>query len=68
MEAAGIEPASRDVSVRISTCVADCLIFTEPPPVDRVRTRLAENFFDSERARHGSERSGFGDRPLGLSG
>ena len=38
VEAAGIEPASRDVSMKASTCVADSLVFAEPPPVDRVRT------------------------------
>ena len=43
MEAAGIEPASRDVSAKASTCVADCLSFAWTTPVDRVCTELAEN-------------------------
>ena len=43
MEAAGIEPASRDASVSASTCVVDSLSFAGPSPVDRVRYRLDEN-------------------------
>ena len=32
MEAAGIEPASRDRSMKASTCVVGCLIFAVPCP------------------------------------
>ncbi len=44
MEAAGIEPASRNHSIKASTCIVDCLIFALTTPVDRVRFRLSENF------------------------
>ncbi len=37
MEAAGIEPASRDMSGRVSTCVVRCLISKPPPPTNRLR-------------------------------
>ena len=37
MEAAGIEPASRDMSGRVSTCVVRCLISKPPAPTNRLR-------------------------------
>ena len=40
MEAAGIEPASRDMAAQASTCVADALYFT-PPGVRRQTTGRA---------------------------
>jgi len=43
MEAAGIEPASRDISVSASTCVVDSLSFARVTPVDRVGHELARN-------------------------
>ncbi len=61
VEAAGIEPASRDVSATASTCVVVSLNFAVPALVDLVRTRLDENFFNSECTRRDSKRSGFGD-------
>jgi hypothetical protein len=45
VEAAGIEPASRGVSVKASTCVVGTLNFAEPPHPDVVRTRLDKNGF-----------------------
>ena len=44
MEAAGIEPASRDISMTASTCVVGCLGFAELALTDEVQLRLAENF------------------------
>ncbi len=69
VEAAGIEPASRDVSMTASTCVVGSLGFrpTDPCRPGSCRTRR-EQGFNSERTRHDSERSGFGNRFLGLSG
>ena len=46
VEAAGIEPASREVFMMASTCVVDYLIFAAPAPVDRVWKRLARNLFN----------------------
>ena len=44
MEAAGIEPASRDISMPASTCVAGLLpLFAGRPPVGRVPGPLAGN-------------------------
>ena len=43
MEAAGIEPASHDVSVLASTCVVDYLDFACVALVDLVHNRLVEN-------------------------
>jgi hypothetical protein len=40
VEAAGIEPASRDMAAKASTCVADALNFT-PPGVRRQTTGRA---------------------------
>jgi integrase/recombinase XerD len=51
VEAAGIEPASRNRSTNASTCVVDCLFSTPAAPVDRVRWRQARNFFNRERTR-----------------
>ena len=51
MEAAGIEPASRDISVRASTCVVELLqLFASRPPFDKVPDSLAGNFFSPGRA------------------
>lgn len=36
VEAAGIEPASRDISMQASTCVVDCLIFDPLTRADAV--------------------------------
>src|SRR5262249_821553 len=41
MEAAGIEPASRNRSTKASTCVVDCLISLPHSPVDRVARQPA---------------------------
>ncbi len=44
VEAAGIEPASRDISAKASTCVADSFTLSPlGPPVDRVPQRLARH-------------------------
>ena len=43
MEAAGIEPASRDISMPASTCIVGCLGFAELALTDEVQLRLAEN-------------------------
>ena len=67
VEAAGIEPASRNISTQASTCVVDCLISPPRAPVDRVALRLAGNFFNRERTRRDSRRFGFGDGLLGHS-
>ena len=69
VEAAGIEPASRDVSMKASTCVADSLGFRLTDPCRPGSNQTSrEQGFNSERARHGPERSGFGGRFLGFSG
>jgi len=45
VEAAGIEPASRDISMEASTCVADSFQFSSAgSPVDRVPGKLVKNF------------------------
>ena len=41
MEAAGIEPASRDASVPASTCVVGSLSFARRAPTDRVVKRTS---------------------------
>ena len=46
MEAAGIEPASRNISTPASTCVVDYLRFRPRPPSDRVRRSPARHFFN----------------------
>jgi integrase len=43
MEAAGIEPASRNISTRASTCVVGCLSFARAVPNRRGADRLAGN-------------------------
>ena len=44
MEAAGIEPASRDISAQASTCVVDSFkVSLDAAPIDRVRFALVEN-------------------------
>ncbi len=45
VEAAGIAPASRDPSVRASTCVSYYLVFVRQPPIGRVPLRLSSHFF-----------------------
>jgi hypothetical protein len=46
MEAAGIEPASREVSVGASTCVVGSFtLFACQPPTDGVPSRPARNSF-----------------------
>jgi hypothetical protein len=46
MEAAGIEPASRNVSTFPSTCVVECIYaFAPAARIDTVRPRLAEHVF-----------------------
>ncbi len=51
VEAAGIEPASRNRFTPASTCVVDCLISPPRAPVDRIARRPARNFFNRERTR-----------------
>ena len=48
VEAAGIAPASRDPSVRASTCVSYYLVFVRQPPTGRVPLRLSSHFFSPE--------------------
>jgi len=43
LEAAGIEPASRDRSAKASTCVVGCLISLMRSPADRVAHQPARN-------------------------
>jgi len=45
MEAAGIEPASRNISDKASTCVVDLFISTAGPPIDRLPDRPARSEF-----------------------
>ena len=45
VEAAGIEPASRGISMPASTCVADYLCLARQPPIDRVLDEPAGNRF-----------------------
>ena len=45
MEAAGIEPASRNVSTPASTCVAEDLVLALAAPFGRVRFEPARNSF-----------------------
>ena len=46
MEAAGIEPASRDISTLASTCVVVCLeVSLKQPLVDLLLNELAQNVF-----------------------
>jgi len=68
VEAAGIEPASRDISMAASTCIVDYLIFDRETPIDRLSAGLARNLFNRRRARHDRRRSEFGDRLSGLFG
>lgn len=49
VEAAGIAPASRDPSVRASTCVSSYLVFVGKPPTGRVPLRLSSRVFSPER-------------------
>jgi hypothetical protein len=59
MEAGGIEPPSRDISMKASTCVADCLVLTAN---DAYRQGFASSqrgaFFNPRRALRGQGRSG----------
>lgn len=58
MEAAGIEPASRDISMRASTCVANYLNLTCSVAYQQgYRSSQPGAFFSPSRARHGEERS-----------
>jgi len=50
VEAAGIEPASRNVSTPASTCVAEILVLALAAPFGRVRFKPARNFFNLGRA------------------
>jgi len=43
MEAAGIEPASRDISVAASTCVVGSLSLARQAPTDTVLDEPAEH-------------------------
>jgi len=43
VEAAGIEPASRDISMPASTCVVACLSFARGAPNDRLLAGQVEN-------------------------
>jgi len=61
VEAAGIEPASRDVSMEASTRVVNCLSVVALTPVDRVRRDQPGALFHADRARHGPALVGFGD-------
>jgi hypothetical protein len=45
LEAAGIEPASRDISMKASTCVANCLCLVAAPPIDKATVEPARSFF-----------------------
>ncbi len=59
MEAAGIEPASRDASMKASTCVAKGLFLARSVAYWRgYLTSQRGAFFSSLRALRGSERSG----------
>ena len=60
VEAAGIAPASREASVRASTCVADRLIVGLGAPVDRVSFGLSCHEFNPGR----NKRFGSGDPEL----
>jgi hypothetical protein len=61
LEAAGIEPASRDVSMQASTRVVNSLSVVALTPVDRVRRDQPGALFHTDRARHGPALVGFGD-------
>ena len=69
VEAAGIEPASRDISAMASTCVAELLSFAYPAPTRQGAEKaspelgLIPGVPDSD-----PRRSGIGSRLLGLSG
>ena len=52
MEAAGIEPASGNVSAAASTCVVECTYaFTLRARIDTVAARLARHVFSRESSR-----------------
>lgn len=44
VEAAGIEPASRDISATASTCVVSSLVLARQAPTDTVLSEPAEDF------------------------
>ncbi len=67
VEAAGIEPASREVSAIVSTHVVDYLVVALEAPIDRLDFRLTRNVFNNDRARHEPLRFGIGDRFSKLS-
>ena len=53
VEAAGIEPASRDISVQASTCVVGSFPPSPAkPPTDGVKGTLAGSLFNSGRGQH----------------
>src|SRR5688572_9810911 len=70
MEAAGIEPASRDISAQTSTCVVETFPRFRAPDPDRLGSWRArrEQVFSPGRARRDPGRSEIGNRLLGLSG
>ena len=68
VEAAGIEPASRDLSTKASTCVATDLNSSCGRLGGRLPQRLWENFFNRGCTPRVPRRSGIGNRLLGLSG
>jgi len=61
MEAAGIEPASRDVSVPASTRVVPDLVLVALTPGDRIRRDQPGAKSRGVRARHGTPPAGFSD-------
>ena len=69
LEAAGIEPASRDVSVEASTCVVGSFTrFARRPPTDGVPDQTSqERFLTSGVPDSDPRRFGIGDGLLGLS-
>jgi hypothetical protein len=64
VEAAGIAPASRDPSVKASTCIAGHLIVGLGAPIGRVPVGLAHHGFNPGR----NERFGPGDPALATPG
>ena len=64
MEAAGIAPASRDPSMKASTCVADSLIVGLGPPIGGVALGLSHHEFSPGR----NGRLGSDDPALASSG
>ena len=67
MEAAGIEPASRDISAEASTCVGGLLGFGGRDPTGRGLPTSWEREFSGGRTRHGPQRFGIAAGLGGLS-